>query len=397
MPARLSPKQICSRIGLALFAMMLVWYATSVVAQNLVLSYAPQFAMQNPWIFLLLSSGPLFLLGMPVFLFIMRTIPNGPTILRWKHPFGAKQFLLAMVFCQGSSYILVLSYSLLALLFQAIFSGGGGLVPNTAQTLVMENSFLSNFVFVGILPAVGEEFIFRFMIRRKMRGCPDSTYILFSGLCFALFHGNLSQGVFTFVVGCMFAWAYSVTGKFLVPVSMHFVLNSIGILASLVNAENYTATILFGLLVLGLIAGAVIVFFSCRRQFLSTLQPPAEAGWPYYPRPPRPTRTPYADWYAAYARGAVAGGPPPAPMAPMYTGPMPIQGYGNFYGMPAGMPAPTQGFAGPYAGGYSAPLPQKTKRPAGQPHPIRLVFCNVGMLLFSGASLLLILSSLFLL
>ncbi len=284
MPARPDPKRICGRIGLALFAMLAVWNAGIFTLQWCVGRYAP-WLLFSPWTLWLLNSVPLFLLGVPVFLLILRTLPDGPTILRWRLPFGAREYALAMLFCLGASRLINVAGTLVLMLFQG-FWGSGEIVISPVQDILFAGGFLPSLVFGVIVPAVGEEYIFRYMIRRKMRGCPDSTYIFFSGLCFALLHGNITQGLFTFVVGAIFAWAYVMTGKFLVPVSMHFLLNFIGIVPAFAVGSR-SMIVLLGLFSLGCIAGGVLVFFACRRSFLATLQPPAEAGWPYSANPPR--------------------------------------------------------------------------------------------------------------
>lgn len=309
------PKKVCSRIGLALFVMLVVWYAATYGISWLLGSVAPRL-LAGDWTMWLLNSGPLYLIGLPVFLLMMHFIPNGPQTPRWLPKFGVKQFALTMVFCLGASYVINIAANIVIVVLQEVFGGCG---TSAVNDLLGDGSLLSNFLFGVIVPAFGEEFIFRYMIRRKMRSCSDVQYIFFSGLCFGLFHANLSQTLFTFVAGAMFAWAYLMTDKIWVPIGMHFIVNSISIVLVPFIMESRSATIVFFLLMLGLIVGSIILFAGYKDWFFGTLQPPAEPGWPYKPWAPRRRTTggaQYAAWYTAYAKNPTAQGYLPQPGYP---------------------------------------------------------------------------------
>ena len=367
-----NPKKVCSHIGLALFAMLAVWYAASYGISWLVGRTAPHLLMGNWWMWVL-NSGPLYLIGLPVFLLVMHFIPDGPETPRWLPQFGPKQFALTMVFCLGASYLINIAASIVIVALQQAF--GGGYSTGAVEQLLGEGSLASNFVFGVVVPAIGEEFIFRYMIRRKMRGCSDLQYIFFSGLCFGLFHANLSQTLFTIVAGALFAWGYLMTNNIWVPIGMHFIVNSISVVLVPLIMESRSATIVFFLLMLGLIVGGIILFAGYKDWFFGTLQPPAEPGWPYKPWAPR-RRTVggvgYAAWYAGYARTATAqwrGTMPP--MYPMYQPPPAYPSYQTQY-----VQQPQwQWGQGPYGA------------PAWSPEsPVRVSLANVGMVLFMSAA-----------
>lgn len=75
---------------------------------------------------------------------------------------------------------------------------------------------------------IGEEMLFRGLIYKKLRVIYSPKLAIFlSAAIFGIYHGNLMQGIYAFVMGALFAWAYEETGTFLAPVLMHAVANTI--------------------------------------------------------------------------------------------------------------------------------------------------------------------------
>ena len=78
----------------------------------------------------------------------------------------------------------------------------------------------------GILAPLGEELVFRGLVFGQLRKVgPAWMAIIFSALAFGIFHGNLVQGVYATLLGCLFAGVYELYGTHLVPVLMHGVAN----------------------------------------------------------------------------------------------------------------------------------------------------------------------------
>lgn len=276
------PKKICSLIGFALLGMMLVW-----IASTYAISYF--LAQQMPWFFsygwagLFINDATLYLLGVPVFLLVLHFIPNGPkpTQPRPRTTFGPGKFVLTMIFNYGASWALSFVSVLLILIVQLAMRGLSPGSPPSAADLASP-SWVANLFFMVLVPAVGEEFLFRYMLRRKLEGSGDKIYIFFSALCFSLFHANLAQSLFTFVVGAVFAWVYTISGKLWVPMLMHFLLNLMGavIVPSLINYDWVLIIYLMIVMVIFIIT-AIVFFFVFKGFVFSTMQPPHEAGWPY--------------------------------------------------------------------------------------------------------------------
>lgn len=79
---------------------------------------------------------------------------------------------------------------------------------------------------VVLLTPLVEEGMFRAVLcLRLSRALGEWKGIALSALCFALFHGNLVQGVYAFVMGLALARLYTRTGLFSLPVITHAAVN----------------------------------------------------------------------------------------------------------------------------------------------------------------------------
>jgi len=92
--------------------------------------------------------------------------------------------------------------------------------------LQMETPMWLGIISFGILAPLGEELIFRGLVYGSLKkAMPVPAAIVLSGFLFGLFHGNLVQGVYATLLGCVFAWSYELYGTLLIPILMHGVAN----------------------------------------------------------------------------------------------------------------------------------------------------------------------------
>ena len=83
------------------------------------------------------------------------------------------------------------------------------------------------FVTLCVLPAVGEELLFRGALQGLMRPCGSAAAIFGPALLFALLHLDLAQGVTAFLGGMFLGWLVERTGSVLPGMLLHFVNNCI--------------------------------------------------------------------------------------------------------------------------------------------------------------------------
>lgn len=84
-------------------------------------------------------------------------------------------------------------------------------------------------IILCVLPAIGEELVFRKSFCDGMEGVADYKTVLLCGLAFALSHFNLAQTVHQFFLGCVLGFVYVLTKNVTLTMVMHLVNNAIAV------------------------------------------------------------------------------------------------------------------------------------------------------------------------
>ncbi len=90
------------------------------------------------------------------------------------------------------------------------------------------NTFLKyvfGVVFIAILPAVSEEFIFRGIIFQSLVGKSKTLAVVFSSVLFMLMHASPLQTMHQFIMGLMLAFVVLKTGNLFYSILIHFFNN----------------------------------------------------------------------------------------------------------------------------------------------------------------------------
>lgn len=87
----------------------------------------------------------------------------------------------------------------------------------------------------AFLPAFLEEIVFRGLLLGVLRRFGDGYAILFSSLLFSLFHGNLSQAIFTFIVGLILGYIMVRSNNIIIPMIVHFMNNAFSVLIGILS------------------------------------------------------------------------------------------------------------------------------------------------------------------
>lgn len=209
---------------------------------------------------LILSDVAIYCLGFPVLLAVARRLPAAsPAAPVPRQPMTPGLFFGGTCLSFGAMYAANFAYlAVMTLLTQLT-----GLPLNVQATteVVLNMSLPARLVLLCILPPILEELVFRKYLYTKLGGYGDRAYIFLSGLYFGLFHGNLNQFVYAFLLGMVLAWLYVTTGRVVWGMIIHAIINIFGSLLSPLALENPIFTLAFsGLVVLLLGAGLVALF-----------------------------------------------------------------------------------------------------------------------------------------
>ena len=128
---------------------------------------------------------------------------------------------------------------------------------------------------ICVLPAIGEELIFRKTFCEGMKGNNEWVIVLLGGLFFSLTHFNLAQTVHQFVLGCVLCFLYLRTGNVTVTVMIHFLNNALALFI-----EGWTAGLIdwTNMAVLGVSFAVGVVLLAASVFFVFKKTKKAEGG-----------------------------------------------------------------------------------------------------------------------
>ena len=245
-------KSCFRKLSLALLAMtffpIVIQLLTGIVAS--VLYVLGLDLLSNPWFVWAVSSLPLYVVGIPIFLLLIRTVPAH------KQPqskLPASRFLVLMLICFTVTFL----GNLLGTLLSAVLSGGTA--QNSIETYLTDGGPLALFTTIIVAPVV-EEYVFRKQLLDRCGCYGEKTAMVFSALAFGLFHMNFYQFFYAFGVGLILAYVYLRTHSLRYPVLIHMIINFLGSAVPLFMMSRWIEGYLLvdlGLAVAGLVAAIV--------------------------------------------------------------------------------------------------------------------------------------------
>lgn len=219
-------KKHFSLLGLMYFLGTLIIIGVQVAVSMLVLAFAPSL-LDNPNLSLLVSMLPTYTIAFPLTSLLIHQIPG---VQMKKHNMKPAQLLGAFAISYALMYLSNLAGQFFTNIIGII---KGSPVDDAIADLVSElNPLTAFFVMVLLAPAL-EEWIFRKLLVDRTIRYGEGTAIFLSGLMFGLFHGNLNQFVYTFLIGAFWAFIYVKTGRLRYTIYLHMALNFMGSVGSL--------------------------------------------------------------------------------------------------------------------------------------------------------------------
>lgn len=181
------------------------------------------------------ASVPIYLIsGLAALPFLIRMFFKDMTYRKYVgDKAGLKKWTL--VYCLLAGVFCSLAASLLAALSQAgqIFEG----YENASQT-IFSQSVLMQIVAAGVVMPIVEEYIFRGLMYNRMKDYMSANMaMIISSVIFGLYHGNLIQGVYGFVMGLLMIFVYEKYQTMLAPVLCHIGANMISIVLQFLNIQ----------------------------------------------------------------------------------------------------------------------------------------------------------------
>ena len=127
----------------------------------------------------------------------------------------------------------------------------GSAVDNALMTYATGSNMIVTFLYMVICAPILEEYIFRKLIVDRTVKYGQGVAVVLSGLMFGLFHGNLNQFAYAFLLGMFLAFLYVKTGELKVTIGLHMCINFMGAVVSVlllkaIHLEEYQEVIMNG-------------------------------------------------------------------------------------------------------------------------------------------------------
>lgn len=216
-------KKHFSRVGMGYFL-----FAVAATAAQVVVSVAVGFINPDLWdnyLFSMLAALlPMYLIGAPVCWLVVKNIPAEKPE---RGPWGFGRFIVGLIISLGLMYIGSFIGTYIGLLIES-FAPDATASTNAVQEMVFSGNMIVNIVFMVFVGPIVEELLFRKLLCDRLRIYGEGVTVIVTGLLFGLFHGNLTQFVYAFLLGCVLAYIYLKTGRVTVTIAYHIVINFIG-------------------------------------------------------------------------------------------------------------------------------------------------------------------------
>ncbi len=209
-----------SAVGLGLFTIMAVGTVLQLAAGAAAGYFYPQGGPS--WLLWLCTFAPMYLVAVPVGLLVLRRAPAAP---REEHALRPGQFAAAGTISVFAMYAGNLAGNLLLMLLQAVT---GAASVNPLLPYAMDEALLPRVLVMVVLAPLIEEYIFRKQIIDRTCVYGEKLAVVTSAVLFGLFHGNLSQFFYAFVLGLVFGYIYLRTGRLRYSAALHMGINFLG-------------------------------------------------------------------------------------------------------------------------------------------------------------------------
>ena len=234
-----------SKLGGMFILGTIIIYAVQLIPVALVQVFKPEWLMDAN-ISLMISMLPMYLIGMPILIVLVKTVPAEKVE---KRNMKAGHFVLAALMCFGLAYA---SNFIGTILTTVIGMLKGGMVQNAIMNIATSINVLFAVLFMVICAPLIEEYVFRKLIVDRTIKYGQGVAVLLSGLMFGLFHGNLNQFIYAFAIGCFLAFLYVKTGNLKITIIIPMIFNFLGGVVSvklleMIDMERYMEIVQSGM------------------------------------------------------------------------------------------------------------------------------------------------------
>lgn len=170
-----------------------------------------------------------YVIAYPIFMLLFKSVPV--VCVGEKKKMKVSHVLIAFLISYSGGYLCNLATNKITTTISQIT---GNDIENGVSLIMMYANPLLTFLFVVICAPIMEELIFRKMLIDRIAQYGDVVAAFLSGLIFGLFHGNISQFFYAFLLGVCFGYVYVKTRNIKYTIILHMLVNGVSWIGSVV-------------------------------------------------------------------------------------------------------------------------------------------------------------------
>ncbi len=211
-------KKTFSKVGLILFIASILLSVVQIACWTIA-DYIPVIA-NNADLYFLAGMLPMCAIAYPISLYLFKKVPI--QLSAEKKTMKIHHLISACIMC----YAMALIFNLIGTFITGIIGTlKGDAVENVIETTVGNIGPVPNFIYFVLCAPIFEELLFRKAVISRISEYGDRIAILLSAFLFGLFHGNLLQGGYAFILGIFFGYVFVKTGRIIYSIIMHMFVN----------------------------------------------------------------------------------------------------------------------------------------------------------------------------
>ena len=224
-------KKHFSKLGLILFLGTLLVYGVQLA--SLALTEKVPFISENTSLSFATTMLPMYIIAFPIIFWMLKKVPAQTNYEQKK--MKPLHVFVAFLMTYAATYVCNIIGNVIATIIGIIKQSP---VENVILEVTNSINPVVNILIIAICAPIMEEILFRKFLVDRTAQYGEGVAIFFSGLVFGLFHGNLIQFSYAFVLGMFFAFIYVKTRKIIYTIILHIIQNFMGSFVGLLVMEK---------------------------------------------------------------------------------------------------------------------------------------------------------------
>lgn len=220
-----------SKLGLILFLGTLLIYGVQILA--LTIAKKIPFIAENESLSFLMTMLPMYIIAFPIIFSMLKKVPSQTDFEQKK--MKPLHLFVAFLMTYSATYVCNIIGNIITTVI-GIFKQSP--VENVILEITSNINPVVNIFVIAICAPIMEELLFRKFLVDRTAKYGEGVAIFFSGLVFGLFHGNLVQFMYAFVLGMFLAFIYVKTRKVIYTIILHMIQNFMGSFVGLFVIEK---------------------------------------------------------------------------------------------------------------------------------------------------------------